>query len=136
MISRYAITAIFLAATFFACEAAPTGVTISNIVVNPPLGGRDVGAIYLTLDNSGDPTVLISVSSPDADVIELHQSTRVDGIARMDRLDTIPLPTGTTKLEQGGLHLMVFGITEAEVADGLPLTLTLEDGTELNVVAN
>ena len=129
--------ATFLAlAALIACTPAPEGVTISEPRLNPPLGGRDVGAAYMTFTNTGAPTAIVAVTSPEADFVELHESTRTNGIARMDRRDTIPLPPGDTVLQQGGLHLMIFGLTAEEAADGVVLDIQLDNGEVLNVVAD
>ena len=133
---RHLLTSSLVLATLSACTPAPEGVTISDPRLNPPLGGRDVGAAYMTFTNTGAPTAIVAVTSPEADSIELHESTRTDGIARMDKRDTIPLPVGDTVLQQGGLHLMIFGLTAEEAADGIVLDIQLDNGEVLNVVAN
>ena len=129
---RVAITALFLAA----CADAPPDLSITDVTLNPPLGGRTVGAAYMTISNAGGATELVAATSSEADVIELHKSSRVDGIARMEKLDRVPIPSGDTVLEQGGLHLMVFGLSAEEAADGVPLVLEFADGTTLETVAN
>lgn len=122
-------------ALFGACaDSAPPpadAVSFENVELRPPLGGRDVAAVYMDIRSPASDRRLLGASSPEAEVIEIHETTRdADGVASMRRLDSLLLPAGdTVVLQQGGLHLMVFGLTASEAADGIDLTLALDDGT-------
>ena len=100
--------------------------------LRPPLGGRDVGAVYMEFQNFAFDLALVRAESPEASVIEMHETTRNEaGVASMEKLDRIDIPYGErTVLEKGGLHLMVFGLTAEEAEDGIELTLTFDDGSE------
>jgi copper(I)-binding protein len=99
--------------------------------LKPPLAGRDVGSAYMRFENWAFDLELTEVTSPETDTIEIHKTTRDErGIASMNRLESLELPYGETlKLEPGGLHLMLFGLTEDEAEDGVELTLTFDNGT-------
>jgi periplasmic copper chaperone A len=88
----------------------------------PP--GATVGAIYLTITNSGATAdVLESVSSPAARSVQLHATSVVNGVMQMRAVQAVECPAGATlKAEPGGLHVMLIGLAA-------PLTL----GTSLDV---
>jgi len=73
-----------------------------------PAGTR-VAVGYLTLTNTGKMADrLLSVSSPMAARVEIHESSVIDGIARMRPVDAMTVTPGTTvALKPGGLHLML-----------------------------
>lgn len=71
--------------------------------VAPVLGG------YITIINHGpDADRLVGGTSAVAEKVELHQSTLVDGVARMRPASAgIDIPAGgTVSLQPGGTHLM------------------------------
>lgn len=100
----------------------------------PP--GSSVFAAYLTLHNdSREPRVLVSVSSPQFARAELHRSTVSDGVARMEAVERVEIPArGSVALEPGGLHLMLID-PQAEVRDGgtADLVLGFADGWTLEL---
>jgi len=65
---------------------------------------------YLTLRNTGDRTLEITgARSPDFSGIEIHRTIEENGVARMVRLESIPLAPGARlRLEPGAMHLMLF----------------------------
>lgn len=93
----------------------------------PTAEGMGMGVGYLTLVNRGKTAdALVSASTPAAAAVEFHESTVVDGMARMRSRDEIPVAAGATvKLEPGGLHLMLVGL-KAPLAAGSRVPLTLE----------
>lgn len=85
------------------------------------------GAAYLSMSNRGSiEDTLLSVTSTLAGKVTLHDS-RADGArVRMEEVERLALPAGTSiEMAPGGLHLM---LTELKVAlpagKRLPLTVT------------
>ena len=109
---------------------------ISNIVITEPMPGRSMSAGFMTLTNNTDTDVSITaVRSPDYGMVEIHRTSVEDGVARMRRIDALPVPArSTVTLERGGLHLMLMR------AEGNPdsVSLSFFDGDTLvmEVVAN
>ncbi len=95
------------------------------------------GAGYVTLTNTGDvDDRLVSATSPAAERVELHEHLLEDGIARMTEIEGgIPVPAGeTVTLEQGGMHIMFLGLTDAWGPDEVAVTLVFEQAGEIEVV--
>ncbi len=97
-----------------------------------------VTAAFLTLHNTGKtPDRLISVSSPAAKRVELHTHIMKDGVAKMRKVDGIPVAPGkTTMLKPGGYHIMLIGL-KYPIKPGyyVPLTLRFEKAGIINVKA-
>jgi copper(I)-binding protein len=91
----------------------------------PP--GQPTAAAYLSLRNTGEePVRLVAASAPFARRVEIHESSQVDGMWRMRQLDSLVVPAGgSVTLAPGGVHLMLFGLTQ-QIRDGDSLTITLE----------
>ena len=101
------------------------------------------GGGYLSVKNTGtEPDRLLSVSSPAAQTVQVHEMKMEGNVMRMRELES-PLeikPGETVTLAPGGLHLMMTGL-KAPLKQGerVPLTLVFEKAgkidVELSVVA-
>lgn len=90
----------------------------------------DVSAVYFLLENPGNhPIRLIAASTPVATTVEIHETTMEGEVMRMRPLEdgVTVAPGETVELRQGGLHIMLIGLTQPLV-DGtaIPLELTFE----------
>ncbi len=106
----------------------------------PTPGGAKVAAVYLKLINkSNEADTLVSASSTLGTKIEIHETTLVDGIAKMRRRDSgLPVAAkSTVSLEPAGLHLMLLGLARPlKVGDRIPLTLTFQSRGAVEVKVN
>ncbi|HEY8426713.1 MAG TPA: copper chaperone PCu(A)C, partial [Limnochordales bacterium] len=95
-------------------------------------------AVYMTLINHGSqPIRVVGARTPVAHAAELHE-TRIEGmVAKMMPVDAIEVPPGgQVRLQPGGFHIMLVGVNRAlQPGDRVPLTLLLDDGSELVVEA-
>jgi copper(I)-binding protein len=114
-----------------AAETAP--VSVSDARIRTLIPGQDKTAAYFTIVNRGaTPFVLSAVASAQARAIEIHTIERDGDMARMRRLPEVVVEPGATVwFAPGGLHLMVFGVTEP--LDGFTATLVAADGQRLEV---
>ncbi len=93
-----------------ACGAEPQPPLVaSDVDVAAPMPGMSVSAGYMVLTNNSDTDILInSVSSPQFGTIEVHETTVVNGVARMRPISELLIRAGgSVRLERGGLHLMM-----------------------------
>ena len=81
---------------------------------------------------------LVSVSSPAADAVELHESMMGDdGSMGMRPIDELAIPAGgSVELKPGGAHLMLIGL-KSPLAAGrtVQLRLTFKSGAAVDVTA-
>lgn len=101
----------------------------------PP--GAGVGAGYLTIDNRGpQPDRLLSVSSPVAKRVEIHEMSMQGGVMRMRKVDGgLPVEAGgKLVLAPRGKHLMFIQPTAPFVqGKSFEATLRFERAGELRV---
>jgi len=99
--------------------------------------GTKNGAIYLTIHNPGtEMDRLIGVARAIAEKVEIHESSKVDGVARMSRLTSIDLPAGEHVVFKpgGGPHVMLIDlISPLKAGDVFKLTLTFEGADDFDL---
>ncbi len=108
------------AAGAFAHEIKAKALQIDHPWIRATPKGSTVTAGYLTVVNKGKaPDRLIGASLKGAGSAELHETTVVDGIAKMRPLtDGIEIGAGqTVSLEPSGRHIMFSGLTTSFEAD-------------------
>lgn len=107
------------------------GVRFENATFRPPIGGRDIGAGYLTITATGDGDVsVIGVSTGVAATSELHTHLMVDGRMAMREVQSYDIAAGDSlELRTGAEHLMFYGVTD-ELTKGqqVPVSLTYTVG--------
>jgi copper(I)-binding protein len=123
------------AATFIAACSGPGAPQVAEAWARPGAAGAE-SAAYLTITApGGQADALLSASSPAANMVQLHEvSTDAQGMTGMQHIDRLDIPAGeTVRLEPGGYHLMLMGLT-AELAVGGTIELTLVFERAGNVV--
>lgn len=102
-----------------------------------PNGARSGGG-FLTITNAGGQVDrLISVSSPNAAMVELHEMRMEnDRMIMRPQADGIVIPAGeTVMLKPGGLHIMFMQVTTPFVeGETVPVTLTFEKAGAVDVM--
>ncbi|WP_067486032.1 SCO family protein [Actinomadura hibisca] len=115
-------------------NAGRAEVRVTDARVRVP-SSPDVTAGYFTLTNSGLPDTLVGVSSPAAETVEMHRMVMGDGTMKMEPVKSVPVPRGTVKFEQGGLHLMLMKPRALKAGTTVPLTLRFAKAGEVTVNA-
>lgn len=100
----------------------------------PPTANARAG--YVHLRNPGQTEVsLVGARSEAFGAIEVHESFERDGMMRMRRRAAVEVPAGgETRLQPGGLHLMLFR-AQQPLPGGTVVEIVLEfdDGAEVAV---
>lgn len=128
------IAALFVQA---ACSGSGGALAIEQVWARPAPAGAD-SAAYFTITGAGRADALLSASSPGASMVELHEvSTDAAGMTGMHPLERLDIPDGgTVRLEPGGFHLMIMGLTsELAVGGTLELDLVFEHAGKVVVQA-
>lgn len=104
-------------------------------------GGMSMGetsAIYLTIANdSDDPVTIVGATTSVAGIVEIHETTIENDVARMAPVDKIVIGSGdTVELMPGGKHIMLMDLTQnLVIGDEIEFTLQFEDRDDLTVTA-
>jgi copper(I)-binding protein len=115
----------------------PATIQVTGAMCRPTPAGRQMTGCYLTLTTTTADR-LVSVTSPAANLVQIHESRIESGMMMMNELkEGLPLPAGeTVALAPGGNHLMLLGVKEPLVAgDTVALTLTFEASPPVEVTA-
>ena len=98
-------------------------------------GNARNGAAFLTITNQGPPDRLTGVSSPAAEMAELHETIDDKGVMKMRPVAAIPLAQGKpVTLAPGGRHVMLRGLkAPLKQGDAFLLTLTFDHGPPVTV---
>ena len=95
------------------------------------------GAAYLVIHNKGEQSdKLLGAETPRAGKTEIHEHLHKDGMMKMQQVQGgVDIPAdGEVRLEQGGYHLMMFGLKQPlNDGDTFPLTLHFQNAGELEV---
>ncbi len=111
---------------------------ISGGSIKAMLPGAKVGGGGFTIRNEGgEDDTLLTVESPAAGRVELHEMTMQNDVMKMRKLESgIAIPAGgTVELKSGGLHLMFMDLAKPfKEGDSIPVTLTFEKTGKVDVV--
>ncbi len=114
------------------------GLMVSNPWARASAGAAQNGAAYLTITNSGaEIDRLVGVQTTAAVRAELHTHIRDGDIMRMEAIDAVDLPSGTTTtLAPGGDHIMLMSL-EGPLVEGekVSVSLTFEKAGDVTVEA-
>ena len=113
-------------------------ITLSEGILKAMLPGQAVGGGFVTIANAGAAADrLVSVSSPRAERVEIHEMTMENDIMKMRQLkDGLPVGAGeTVTLAPGGIHLMLMGVENPlRIGETVPVTFTFEKQGAVNAV--
>lgn len=133
-----AVLVLTLAACGSGGPATAGAPTVSGAWVRPPQGMDSPAAGYLVITGGSQADALVGASSPVAGSVMLHETTTdSSGMTGMHMVDRLAVPAGATvKLEPGGYHLMLTGITGTIAAGGtVQIELTFERAGKVTVQA-
>ena len=123
------LTLIFLTLMMVQVSYAADLVKITDAWVRLPPPGAQIAAAYLTLESKRTIN-LSNVTSPAAEVVEIHSMSTKNGVMQMRQLKALKLAAGKPlTLEPGGLHLMLINPKKPlKEGDKVPLVLHFKKG--------
>ncbi|WP_327000224.1 copper chaperone PCu(A)C [Dactylosporangium sp. NBC_01737] len=122
--------------------APASGAAQASLVVKDPwvkTAKSGMSAAYGTVVNpTGKDVVVVSAASAVSAMIELHETTTVDGkMAMRPKEGGFVIPAnGSNEFKPGGDHFMLMDVTtEVKAGDQVTFTLTLQDGGTVRFTA-
>lgn len=127
------LATLLLLSLLVACSAPQPPLVASDVEVTRPMPGRHMSAGFLVLtNNTGEAIHITSVTSPEFESVEIHETTIEDGISRMRGIEELLVPAnGSVTLERGGKHLML--MQARDVQDSVTLHFMSGDAPALSV---
>lgn len=88
----------------------------------------EMGAAFVTLTNPGKETIrIVSASTYLAGSVEFHETVKSYGVMQMRPLEVLEIrKKGTIKMQPGGVHLMLIGLTQP-LKEGDTFVIGLKD---------
>jgi copper(I)-binding protein len=111
--------------------AQSTTVKVEDAWVRGTVASQKATGAFMRITSSANAR-LVSVSSPAAGVVEIHEMAMENDVMKMRQVQGVDLIAGkATELKPGGFHVMLMGL-KVPVAGGdtVPLTLTFEDAAK------
>jgi len=126
--SRMLIAAIAFPLTlgFGAWTGAQT-IDVKQPWIRGTVPGQTATGAYMEI-TSKVPARLVSVASPAAGAVEIHDMKMEGGVMKMSAVNGVDLPANkTVKLAPGGYHVMLLALKRTmKAGDRVPLKLTFE----------
>lgn len=120
-----------------ASETAQTG----NVRIEMPWARASIGtgrpaAAFVTIVNDGpEADRLIKIETPTAEKVEIHQTTTVNGVSRMNRVEDLRIaPAGRIEFRPGSLHIMLTDLREPlRKGESFPLDIYFEKNGHISL---
>ena len=117
-----------------ACEKNGSSISFNNLEIYAPLPSNTVTSGYTKITNNTDVIISIdSISSPNFETVEIHETIIVNGIARMIEIEQLTIPANNeVLLKRGGKHFMFFDPTEnINIGQNIKLDIKLSNNENL-----
>ena len=104
---------------------------VDEAYIRAPIPGMKNTSAYMSLTNqSAQVLEFIGAKSTFAERIEFHDHVMKAGVMRMTQVPKITVkPEETVKFQSGGLHLMIFDVTDKALVDEpISITFMTSDG--------
>ncbi len=110
-----------------AATASQAQTTVKDAWVRGTVAQQTATGMFAQITSSSGGK-LVSVASPVAGIVEIHEMTMDGNIMKMRAVPALELPAGkTVELKPGGFHVMLMDLKkELKAGDSVPLTLVVE----------
>lgn len=101
---------------------------VNDAWVRATVAGQHSTGAFMTLQADSD-SKLLSVQSPVANTVQIHQSSMKDDVMSMSQVESVALPAGKpVSFDPHGYHIMLMDLTaQVKEGDKVPLILTVEN---------
>ncbi|KPK63592.1 MAG: hypothetical protein AMS21_06610 [Gemmatimonas sp. SG8_38_2] len=116
-------------------QATTTSIEVSQVYVTEPAMGERAALYFTVVNRTANDDELIAVSTPIANVVEIHRTVQQGGSVRMEPVTSLTLPgSGELRFAPGGYHVMLLEILESFTAgDYIDATLHFRYAGEIAV---
>ena len=133
------LAATMLSGAALADEYSAKALRISSPFTRATPPGAKVAGAFLSIENRGqEADRLVSVSSPVAGLVEIHEMAMDGGLMKMRAVKGIELkPGATVELRPGGYHVMLEDLKQPlREGEQIPLLLTFEKAGTMEIKIN
>ncbi len=112
-------------------------IKIENAWVRPAGKGMN-SALYFNIENSNTkPDVLYKVSSPVAELVQMHKTVETNGLAEMKQIKSVTIPSNKTiEFKPGSYHVMLIKLKrDLNVSQKIDFVFYFKKAGKINVQA-
>lgn len=125
---------VLLTIVLTACQSSDS-VQFTDVWARPGWKEGNSAVFFMVQNGADQDDKLLAAASDIANAVELHESSMVDGVMKMEKQEFVPLPVGEEVLfKPGGLHIMLIGLKDdLIVLDKFSVILTFENAGEVTL---
>ena len=115
--------------------SVPAAVQVQGAWIRATVPGQKVAAAYMQLQTQEAGMQLLSLCSPVAASVQVHDMQMQGDVMRMVELKTLGLPKGQiVQLAPGGKHIMLMGLNQPlQAGQSVQLELRFQNGRQLSL---
>jgi len=116
-------------------EVKVGSIKVDHAYIRATVPGQQVAGGFMKIENKGIADQLVSVSSPAAGEVQLHEMAMEGSVMKMRQVKDIAVPAGgSVELKPGGLHLMFINIkAPLSAGESVPVKLKFAKAGEVEV---
>ena len=126
---------VVLGAVLLTACGAEKGIEVHKVWMRPAAQGEN-DAVYFVMHNHASETdELTGVTSAAAQAVELDETTVVDDVAKMKKVDSVPVEAfAEIEFAPQGYHVMLVGLKQdLHVGDEIQITLHFKNHEDLTI---
>lgn len=129
------IALLTLFSVMFIAGCQSKAVTIEDEWARPAVEGGNTAAYMMIKNGTSEDAALVDVRSDIAMAVELHRSSMVDGVMKMEQQQSIPIAANSqTELMPGDYHVMIINVKkDLSPGDVFDLTLVFANSDEITL---
>ena len=126
---------VVLGAVLLTACGAEKGIEVHRVWMRPGAQGENEAVYFVMHNHASETDELTSVTSDAAQAVELDETTVVDDIAKMKKVDSVPVEAfAEIEFAARGYHVMLIGLKQdLKLGDEIEITLHFKNQEDIRI---
>ena len=126
---------VILAAVLLTACGAEKGIEVHKVWMRPAAQGENEAVYFVMHNHASETDELTGVTSDAAQAVELDETTVVDDVSKMKKVDSVPVEAfAEIEFAPRGYHVMLIGLKkELKLGDEIEITLHFKNQEDLTI---
>ena len=126
---------VILAAVLLTACGAEKGIEVHKVWMRPGAQGENEAVYFVMHNHASETDELTSVTSDAAQAVELDETTVVDDVAKMKKVDSVPVEAfAEIEFAPRGYHVMLIGLKQdLKLGDEIEITLHFKNQEDIRI---
>jgi hypothetical protein len=126
---------VVLAAVLLTACGAEKGIEVHKVWMRPAAQGENDAVYFVMHNHAAETDELTSVTSDAAEAVELDETTVIDNVAEMKKVDSVPVEAfAEIEFAPRGYHVMLIGLKQdLNLGDEIEITLHFKNHEDLTI---